>query len=31
MPLTSIANDGDLLALDQVQVGVAIIINTHDT
>jgi hypothetical protein len=29
--LTAIADDGDLLALDQVQVGVAIVINTHDT
>jgi hypothetical protein len=27
--LTAIADDDDLLALDQVQVGVAIIINTH--
>src|SRR6185295_11138832 len=29
--LASIADDGDLLALDQVQVGVAIVINTHGT
>jgi hypothetical protein len=27
--LTAIADDADLLALDQVQVGVAIVINTH--
>src|ERR1700682_2440342 len=27
--LAAIADDADLLALDQVQVGVAIIINTH--
>jgi hypothetical protein len=27
--LAAIADDGDLLALDQVQVGVAIVINTH--
>jgi hypothetical protein len=29
MALAAIADDGDLLALDQVQVGVAIVINTH--
>jgi hypothetical protein len=28
--LAAIADDTDLLALDQVQVGVAIVINTHD-
>src|SRR5262249_30747317 len=28
--LAAIADDADLLALDQVQVGVAIVINTHD-
>jgi hypothetical protein len=27
--LAAIADDADLLALDQVQVGVAIVINTH--
>jgi hypothetical protein len=27
--LAAVADDGDLLALDQVQVGVAIVINTH--
>ena len=27
--LAAIADDGDLLALDQVQVGVAIVVNTH--
>jgi hypothetical protein len=27
--LAAIADDDDLLALDQVQVGVAIVINTH--
>ena len=30
MALAAVADDGDLLALDQVQVGVAIVINTHD-
>ena len=29
MALAAVADDGDLLALDQVQVGVAIVINTH--
>src|SRR5262249_8203980 len=29
--LTSVAADGDLLALDQVQVCVAILVNAHDT
>jgi hypothetical protein len=29
--LAAIADDDDLLALDQVQVGVAIVINTHTT
>src|SRR5919201_638051 len=29
MPLAAIADDGDLLALDQVDVGVAIVINAH--
>ena len=29
MALAAIADDGDLLALDQVQVGVAIVVNTH--
>ena len=29
MALAAIADDDDLLALDQVQVGVAIVINTH--
>ena len=29
MALAAIADDGDLLALDQVQVGVAIVINAH--
>src|SRR5213078_3072021 len=29
MALAAIADDADLLALDQVQVGVAIVINTH--
>ena len=29
MALAAIADNGDLLALDQVQVGVAIVINTH--
>jgi hypothetical protein len=28
--LAAIADDGDLLALDQVQVGVAIVVNTHE-
>src|SRR6185437_2159727 len=28
--LAAVADNGDLLALDQVQVGVAIVINTHD-
>ena len=28
--LAAIADDGDLLALDQVQVGVAIVVDTHD-
>ena len=28
--LAAIADDGDLLALDQVQVGIAIVINTHN-
>ena len=27
--LAAVADDGDLLALDQVQVGVAIVVNTH--
>jgi hypothetical protein len=27
--LAAIADDGDLLALDQVQVGVAIVVNSH--
>jgi hypothetical protein len=27
--LAAVADDDDLLALDQVQVGVAIVINTH--
>ena len=30
MALAAIADDADLLALDQVQVGIAIVINTHD-
>src|SRR3954464_4460181 len=29
MPLTAVADDGDFLSLDQVQVGVAIVVNTH--
>jgi hypothetical protein len=29
MALAAVADDADLLALDQVQVGVAIVINTH--
>ena len=29
VPLAAIADDGDLLALDQVQVGVAIVVNAH--
>ena len=29
MALAAIADDGDLLALDQVQVGVAVVVNTH--
>jgi hypothetical protein len=29
MALAAIADDGDLLALDQVQVGVTVVINTH--
>ncbi len=29
--LAAVTDDGDLLALDQVQVGVAIVINTHVT
>src|ERR1051325_7830670 len=29
MALAAVADDGDLLAFDQVQVGVAIVINTH--
>src|SRR6266404_4425919 len=29
MALAAIADDADLLALDEVQVGVAIVINTH--
>ena len=29
MALAAIADDGDLLALDQVQVGVAVVINAH--
>jgi hypothetical protein len=29
MALAAIADDDDLLALDQVQVGVAIVINSH--
>ncbi len=28
--LAAVADDGDLLALDQVQVGVAIVVNSHD-
>jgi hypothetical protein len=28
--LAAIADDGDLFALDQVQIGVAVVINTHD-
>src|SRR6478672_526898 len=31
MALTSVSDDCDLLALDQVQVGVAIVVNTHGT
>jgi hypothetical protein len=27
--LAAIADDDDLLALDQVQIGVAIVVNTH--
>jgi hypothetical protein len=27
--LAAIADDGDLLALDQVQIGVAIVVNAH--
>jgi hypothetical protein len=27
--LAAVTDDGDLLALDQVQVGVAIVVNTH--
>ena len=30
MALAAVADNGDLLALDQVQVGVAIVVNTHD-
>ena len=30
MALAAIADDGDLLALDQVQVGVAVVVNAHD-
>ncbi len=29
MALAAIADDGDLLALDQVQVGIPVVINTH--
>jgi hypothetical protein len=29
MALAAVADDADLLALDQVEVGVAIVINTH--
>src|SRR6185437_11390551 len=29
MALAAIADDGDLLALDQVQVGVAVVVNAH--
>ena len=29
MALAAVADDGDLLALDQVQVGVAVVVNTH--
>jgi hypothetical protein len=29
MALAAVADDEDLLALDQVQVGIAIVINTH--
>ncbi len=29
MALAAIADDADLLALDQVQIGVAIVIDTH--
>jgi hypothetical protein len=29
MALAAVADDGDLFAFDQVQVGVAIVINTH--
>jgi hypothetical protein len=29
--LAAISNDRDLLALDQVQVGVTIVVNTHDS
>src|SRR5262245_147308 len=29
MALAAIADDGDLLALDQVQVGVTVVVNTH--
>ena len=28
--LAAVADDGDFLALDQVQVGVAIVVNTHE-
>ena len=29
MALAAIADDGDLLALDQVQVGIPVVINAH--
>jgi hypothetical protein len=29
MALAAIADDGDLLALDQVQVGITIVVNAH--
>jgi hypothetical protein len=29
MALAAIADDGDLLAFDQVQVGVTVVVNTH--
>jgi hypothetical protein len=29
MALAAVADDGDPLAFDQVQVGVAIVVNTH--
>ena len=31
MPLTAIADDRDLLGLDQIHVGIAIVVNAHHT